>query len=217
MMKQSDARGARKQTIKIIRALKKKTKGLPNPAATNIIEKYGRDSYLILISCILSLRTRDTTSFPASVRLFKLAKTPRTMLKLTKKQIEKAIYPVGFYKQKAKQIHSISKDLIEQFKGKVPKKREELLSMKGVGPKTASLVLAEAFSIPAICVDTHVQRLSNKPHFGIVNTKTPEATEEELMKVVPKKDWKDFNRLVVMWGQNVCKPGKTCKCKELEI
>jgi len=139
------------------------------------------------------------------------------MLKLTHKQIEKAIYPVGFYRQKTKQILSISNDLIERFDGKVPKTREELLSMKGVGPKTASLVLAEAFGIPALCVDTHVQRLSNKPHFGIVNTKTPEATEEALMKVVPKKDWKDFNRLVVMWGQNVCKPGRTCHCNELGI
>ena len=164
-----------------------------------LFEKYGRDPYLTLISCLLSLRTRDTVSYPASVRLFKKAKTPRTMLKLTPKAIEKLVYPVGFYRTKARGILSASNDLLERFKGKVPESKEELLSIKGVGLKTANLVLSEAFGIPAICVDTHVHRISNQ--IGLVKTKTPEQTEKELMELLPKRYWIEFNPLLVMWGQ----------------
>lgn len=216
-MKESRLKGAKEHVKKIIPALRKATRGMPKPAATNIIKKYGRDPFLTLIGCILSLRTRDTTSFPASVRLFSKAKTPRGMLKLTQSQIQKLIYPVGFYKTKAKTIHKISKKLIEDHKGKVPKTQEELLELPGVGLKTANLVLAEAFRIPALVVDTHVHRLCNKPHFGLVNTKTAEKTEEALREIVPKKSWIEFNKLVLLWGQHGCQPRKKCVCKTLDI
>lgn len=191
---------------------------MPKPAADLITQKYGRAPYLTLIACILSLRTRDTTSYPAAVRLFSHAKTPQEMLDLTQAQIQKLIYPVGFYRQKARQIHAISKKLIEDFKGKVPKTPQELLSLPGVGPKTANLVLVHSFNTPALIVDTHVHRLCNSPHFGLVHTKTPEQTEQELQKIVPKKDWITFIRLVLLWGQNGCKSSsRKCICGQLDI
>ncbi len=190
----------RKRISNIIRFLRTETQHLERPAATKIVEEYGQNPYLILISCLLSLRTRDTVSYPASVRLFAKAKTPRTMLKLTPKAIEKLIYPVGFYRTKARSILSISEDLLERFKGRVPQNKEDLLSIKGIGLKTANLVLSEAFGIPAICVDTHVHRISNQ--IGLVKTKTPEQTEKKLMELLPKRYWSEFNPLLVMWGQN---------------
>jgi endonuclease-3 len=198
-MKESSNK-TRKRISRIIRFLRAKTRHLERPAATKIVEKYGRDPYLILISCLLSLRTRDAVSYPASVRLFAKAKTPRAMLKLSPKVIEKLIYPVGFYRNKAHSILSMSSDLLERFKGKVPKSKQELLSIKGIGPKTANLVLSEAFGIPAICVDTHVHRISNQ--IGLVKTKTPEETEKKLIKILPKQYWREWNSLLVMWGQN---------------
>ena len=198
-MKESSHK-TRKRIRSLIRFLHEETRHFKRPAATKIVEKYGHNPYLILISCLLSLRTRDTVSYPASVRLFVKAKTPRTMLKLSLKTIEKLIYPVGFYRNKARSILSVSEDLLERFKGKVPKTKEELLSIKGVGPKTANLVLSEAFGIPAICVDTHVHRISNQ--IGLVKTKTPEQTEKKLMELLPKRYWSEFNPLLVMWGQN---------------
>jgi endonuclease-3 len=122
------------------------------------------------------------------------------MLKLSSGTIEKLIYPVGFYRNKARSILSVSAELLKRFKGKVPKTSEDLLSIKGVGLKTANLVLSEAFRIPAICVDTHVHRISNQ--IGLVNTKTPEETEKKLMEILPKRYWREFNPLLVMWGQN---------------
>lgn len=184
----------------LIRFLRKETRSFERPAATKIIEKYGRNPYLILVSCLLSLRTRDTVSYPASVRLFKRAKTPKTMLKLLPETIEKLIYPVGFYRNKARWILSVSADLLGRFGGKVPKTKGELLSIKGVGLKTANLVLSDAFKVPAICVDTHVHRISNQ--IGLVKTKTPKETEKKLMNRVPKRYWTMFNPLLVMWGQN---------------
>lgn len=184
--------------------LRKATAQLCKPAATQIIERYGKDPYLILISCILSLRTKDTVSLPASIRLFSYATTPQAMLLVPLNVIERAIYPCGFYRTKAKTIHSISADLIDRFAGQVPADRRSLLTLKGVGPKTANLVLSEAFDIPAICVDTHVHRISNR--LGIVSTNTPEQTEVALKKVLPPEYWGEWSRLLVMWGQNVCVP-----------
>jgi endonuclease-3 len=192
------------RAISIIKILRVATKNMTKPAATQIVEQFGRDPYLILISCILSLRTRDTVSLPASLKLFELAKTPEEMVALSVKQIEQAIHTVGFYRTKARTIHSISAILIEQFASKVPSTEQELMSLKGVGPKTTSLVLSEGFQIPAICVDTHVHRISNR--LGLVKTKKPAETEKALKEVLPKHYWSEFNALLVMWGQNICVP-----------
>jgi endonuclease-3 len=178
-------------------------KGLPDPSVT-LVGKRWKSPFLVLISCIMSLRTKDETTLPASERLFKLADSPESMIKLTASQIEKAIYPVGFYKTKARTILGICKDIIEKFDHKVPDDLDTLLTMKGVGRKTANLVLTEGFNIPAMCVDTHVHRISNR--FGYVETKNPEETEWALRKQLPKKHWMDYNALLVTWGQNVCKP-----------
>lgn len=188
------------QVIKIIR---RQMKGLPDPSVT-LVGKRWKSPYLVLISCILSLRTKDETTLPASERLFQMANTPATMLKLRGSQIEKAIYPVGFYRTKARNILGISRDILEKFGGKVPDDMGALLTMKGVGRKTANLVLTEGFGIPAMCVDTHVHRISNR--FGYVSTKTPEETEQALRNKLPKKHWMDYNALLVTWGQNVCRP-----------
>lgn len=188
----------------IISVLKKTTRTFQKPAASEIIRLYGRDPFLILISCILSLRTKDTVSLPASIRLFQLAKTPEKLLKISLSEIEKAIYPCGFYRQKAQQIHCICRELIEKFDGIVPASREALLTLTGVGLKTANLVLSEGFEIPALCVDTHVHRIANR--LGLVTTITPEQTEQALQKIIPKKYWRQLNTLLVMWGQNQCLP-----------
>lgn len=174
------------------------------PAATTIVAQYGRDPYLMLISCILSLRTKDTVSLPASFRLFELAQTPSDMVKIPLLTIQKCIYPVGFYKRKAQGIIEISRDLLVRFDGRVPDTLQELMSLKGVGLKTANLVLAEGFGKPALCVDTHVHRISNR--LGFVKTKTPEETEYELTKLLPQNYWREYNQLLVMWGQNICVP-----------
>lgn len=192
------------RAITIISLLQTATKGMIEPAAATIVSLYGKDPFLILVSCILSLRTRDPVSLAASQRLFEHAKTPQELLSLPIHTIEKLIYPTGFYRQKTKQLQAISSMLLEKFSGTVPRTREELLTLPGVGPKTANLVLSEGFNIPAICVDTHVHRISNR--LGIINTKTPEETEEALKRLLPEKYWSEYNRLMVMWGQNVCVP-----------
>ena len=186
---------------KIIRILKKKY------SADEFAEHNGRNPYRVLISCILSLRTKDETTYPAAKRLFKLAKTPKQMLKLNTKRIEKTIFPVGFYKTKAKRIKGISKKLIEEYKGKVPDKIEELLKFKGVGRKTANIVMVYGHSEPYyLPIDTHCHRIPNR--LGWIETKTPEESEKELKKILPKKYWWDFNHIFVRFGQNICKPVK---------
>ncbi len=194
----------RERIDKIIHLLRKHTAVMAEPAALAIVKTFGRDPFLILISCMLSLRTQDKVSLPASLRLFARAKTPQAMAELPLHTLEKLIYPVGFYKNKAKYIHLTCKKLLTQFAGIVPHTREELMSLPGVGRKTANLVLGEGFGIPAICVDTHVHRISNR--LSIVATKTPEETEKALMKLLPEKYWIEYNKLLVMWGQNVCLP-----------
>ncbi len=160
--------------------------------------------YLVLIGCILSLRTNDKTTYPATLRMLELAKTPEDMMKVDVEDLEKAIYPVGFYKNKAKQIIELSKEIVEKMDGKVPDTIEDLIKFNGVGRKTANLVLAKGFGIPAICVDVHVHRIFNR--LGYVKTKTPEETEFALRKKLPQKYWLDINTLMVTHGQNVCKP-----------
>lgn len=164
------------------------------------------DPYLVLISCILSLRTNDRTTYPATLRMLELAKTPREMKGIRVKELAEAIYPVGFYENKAKQIIELSRHIDEELGGVVPDEIEDLIKFKGVGRKTANLVLSRGFNKPAICVDVHVHRIFNR--LGYVNTKTPEETEFALRKKLPVKYWIDINTLMVTHGQNVCKPIK---------
>ena len=191
------------QMSRVIARIKKAVSGLPDPSVT-LVGKRWKSPYLVLISCLLSLRTKDTTTLPASKRLFHLAATPEGMVKLTVAQIERAIYPVGFYKTKARRIIEISRDLLTRFCGKVPDTIDELLTFHGVGRKTANLVLTEGFQKPAMCVDTHVHRISNR--LGYVRTKNPEGTETALRSKLPKKYWGEYNALLVLWGQNICRP-----------
>ena len=160
--------------------------------------------YLVLIACILSLRTNDKTTYPATLRMLKLGKTPEDFAKCSEQELEKAIYPVGFYANKAKQIIQLSKEIVEKHNGKVPESIEELVKFNGVGRKTANLVVARGFNKPAICVDVHVHRIFNR--MGYVKTKTPEETEFALREKLPEKYWIDINTLIVTHGQNVCKP-----------
>ena len=187
----------------IITILKQAANNLPDPSVT-LVGKRWKSPFLVLISCLLSLRTKDETTLPASERLFRLADNPYSMLQLTIPTIEKAIYPVGFYKTKARRIHGICHDLIDRFGGRVPDDLDALLTFKGVGRKTANLVMVEGFDKLGVCVDTHVHRISNR--LGYVRTKTPEETEWALRKRLPRQFWKEYNALLVTWGQNVCKP-----------
>jgi len=181
-----------------------------------VVAKESRDPFLVLIACVLSLRTKDKTTADASRRLFALAHTPRTMLALPLSRIEKAIYPVGFYRNKAKQIKDICRRLLSHYQGRVPDSIEELLTFNGVGRKTANLTVTVGFNKPGICVDIHVHRISNR--WGYVKTKTPEDTEEALRKKLPKPYWITYNDLLVPYGQNLCQPvSPWCsKCKLIE-
>ncbi|MDP8266997.1 MAG: endonuclease III [Candidatus Aceula meridiana] len=187
----------------IVKNLRIAVKSFSDPSVT-MVGKRWHSPFLVLVSCLLSLRTKDETTIPASERLFRLGDTPKTIDKLTVRQIEKAIYPVGFYKTKARNIKGICKSLLKNFNGKVPDEIDTLLTFRGVGRKTANLVLIEGFGKPGICVDTHVHRISNR--LGYVKTKTPEETEWALRKKLPKEFWVEYNALLVMWGQNICRP-----------
>lgn len=170
--------------------------------------------YLVLIACILSLRTNDKTTYPATLRMLELGKTPREFAKCDENVLAQAIYPVGFYANKAKQIIELSKEIVEKYNGQVPESIEELIKFKGVGRKTANLVVARGFNKPAICVDVHVHRIFNR--IGYVKTKNPEETEFALRAKLPQKYWIDINTLIVTHGQNICKPQKP-KCSECPI
>ena len=172
------------------------------PMTQSIIAQYPHNSFFIFISCLLSLRAKDTVTLPVSLHLFSIAITPQQMLGLSVSEIESIIRPVNYYRRKAVQLHDVSADLLNRFDGKVPSNLDDLLSIKGVGLKTANLVLAEAFGIPAICVDVHVHRISNR--LGIIQTKTVEESEHALRMALPKKYWIVWNRLLVMLGQTIC-------------
>lgn len=164
------------------------------------------DPYLVLISCILSLRTNDNTTYPATLRMLKLGRTPKDFANCDVKELEKAIYPVGFYANKAKQIVELSKELVEKYDSKVPDSIEELCKFNGVGRKTANLTIAKGFNEPAICVDVHVHRIFNR--MGYLKTNTPDETEMVLREKLPQKYWIDINTLLVTHGRNICKPIK---------
>ncbi len=182
------------QVHAVLRALKQfsKTREIPN------------DPFLVLIACLLSLRTKDEVTEGSSRRLFALAKTPQQMLSLSLPKIRKLIYPVGFYRTKAQRIHQICRALLERFEGRVPPRLDDLLTLPGVGRKTANLVMVEGFQLDGICVDTHVHRISNR--WGYVRTATPDQTEQVLRQVLPRRYWQDYNALLVSFGQTVCHP-----------
>lgn len=189
-------------------------KNLKNDNKTNAVQRTEfvefmenvNDPYLVLICCILSLRTNDKTTYPAAMRMLELGRTPKEIMNLDIKKLSEAIYPVGFYQNKACQIIDLSREIVEKYNSKVPDTIEELVKFKGVGRKTANLVLTKGFNKPAICVDVHVHRISNR--LGYVKTKSPDETEFALREKLPKKYWIDFNTLLVTHGQNVCKAQK---------
>ena len=192
-----------KNIDKIINGLK--NANLPQRDFVKIMETF-HDPFKVLICCILSLRTNDLTTYPCSLRMLELGTKPEDFLNIDAETLANAIYPVGFYKNKAQQILDISRELVEKYDSKVPDSIEELVKFKGVGRKTANLVLAKGFGIPAICVDVHVHRISNR--LGWVKTKTPEETEMALRKLLPEKYWLDINTILVTFGQNLCRPTK---------
>lgn len=188
---------------KVIAILKKESENWNVPIVT-LVANTGKSPYRVLISCLLSLRTKDETTAEAVKRLFARADTPQEMLKLPLKEIEKLIFPVGFFRVKAKLMHSVSEHLLEIHGGKVPDDMDKLLAIKGVGRKTANLVLTEAFEQDAMCVDVHVHRISNR--FGYVKTRNPHETEMALRTQLPRKYWSEYNALLVAFGQHLCRP-----------
>jgi endonuclease-3 len=188
-----------------MRALAREIDGLELPAIEKLSESSQDDPFQVTIGTLLSARTQDATTAAASARLFARARTPQTMVKLTVKEIEKLIYPVSFYRHKAKHVKETCRILVEQFGGKVPGTMEELLTLPGVGRKTANLVLILAFkSVKNICVDTHVHRISNR--LGWVKTDLPDETEQALYETTEARWWPTINLYLVTWGQNVCRP-----------
>jgi endonuclease-3 len=188
---------------KVIPILKKEVKGFFTPIVTEFANQTG-DPFKVLISCLLSLRTKDKVTAAASRRLFELADNPVSMVKLSVRRIEKVIYPVGFYKTKARRLKEICQTLLRDYDGQVPDDLDELLKLKGVGRKTANLVVTLGFGKPGICVDTHVHRISNR--WGLIATKTPEASEMALREILPARYWISYNDLLVSFGQNICRP-----------
>ncbi|MGB9617196.1 MAG: endonuclease III domain-containing protein [Desulfomonilaceae bacterium] len=196
----------------IIALLRQAVREFASPIVTEITQNT-LDPFRIFISTLLSLRTKDDVTRAASLRLFQAAKTPQDILAMTQEQLEALIYPVGFYRTKAKRIRDICAELVEKHNGRVPDDLDALLALKGVGRKTANLVVTMAYGKPGVCVDTHVHRISNR--IGYVATKTPEETEMALRQKLPKEYWTEYNDLLVTYGQNICKPvSPFCsKCK----
>ena len=187
----------------IIGLIEEELKKKELPIVTKLAEEH-RDPFEILISTLLSLRTKDEVTAVAAARLFALAGTPSAMAALTKEEIIKAIYPVGFYRNKAETIHDVCRTLIDRYASQVPDRIEELLTMRGVGRKTANLVVALGFNGPGLCVDIHVHRISNR--LGYVHTKNPEETEFALREKLPPQYWIKYNTLMVSFGRNICRP-----------
>jgi endonuclease-3 len=189
----------------VMRALARAIDGLELPAVEKISESQEEDPFQVLIATLLSARTQDATTLAASTRLFKRARTPRSMSRLTVRQIETLIYPVSFYRHKARHVKATCQILMDRFAGRVPGTMEDLLTLPGVGRKTANLVLILAFnSRQNICVDTHVHRISNR--LGWVRTRTPDETEQALYRATDPRWWPLINLYLVTWGQNVCRP-----------
>ena len=174
------------------------------PAVTTVAEHYRHDPWAVLVSTILSLRTKDDVTLETSRQLLAKAGGPAQLAALREDQVARLAYPAGFYRTKAASLKKIAAILLEQYNGEVPADMDALLALPGVGRKTANLVLIEAFDLPGICVDVHVHRISNR--CGWLSTKTPEETEMTLREILPKKYWKGINALLVLYGQNLCRP-----------
>jgi len=187
----------------VIRTLRRRAPSW-RPTAVAEVAAEQADPFRVLIACLLSLRTQDATTREASERLFGVADTPAAMLRLSSARISRLIFPVGFYRTKARVIREISRDLIDRFGGAVPSDLEALLTLKGVGRKTANLVVTIGFAKPGICVDIHVHRISNR--LGFVRTTSPDQTELALRAKLPRRYWIGYNDLLVAFGQNVCRP-----------
>lgn len=178
--------------------------GAKDTSVNTVAEHYRRSPWAVLASTIISLRTKDEVTLAASERLLEAAAHPAELAAMQEKKIEKLIYPAGFYRNKAASLKKIAAILLDQYGGKVPSSMEALLALPGVGRKTANLVLNEAFDLDAICVDIHVHRISNR--CGWLSSKAPEETEMILREILPKKFWKRINRLLVLYGQTLCRP-----------
>jgi endonuclease III len=200
-----------------IKILRREIRQWQEPVVGVVARESARDPFRILISCLLSLRTKDKTTSEASARLFALAHTPADLLTLSRRKIERSIYPVGFYRTKAKAIHAICRRLLNVYQGKVPQSIDELITLPGVGRKTANLVVTVGYQKPGICVDIHVHRITNR--WGYVKTRTPEETEQALRVRLPKRYWITFNDWLVPYGQNLCQPvSPFCsRCKLIDI
>ena len=196
-------KGATDLFRKVVPALRKAVKDEKDPSVTQIAKR-SRSPFRVLVSTVISARTKDEVTGAASERLFELAGTPEKMSRLKVTSIEKAIFPAGFYRTKAKAIKNLCRMLIDEYGGNVPDEIEELVRLPGVGRKTANLVLTLGFEKPGICVDTHVHRVCNR--LGAVETKNPTETEFALREVLPKGNWIEINDLLVMYGQAVCNP-----------
>jgi len=186
-----------------LRILRREVRQWQEPVV-GVVARESRDPFLILIACVLSLRTKDLTTTEASRRLFALATDPAGMLRRQVRRIERAIYPVGFYRTKARQIREISRRLLVDYGGRVPDSIDELLTLPGVGRKTANLVVTVGYHKPGICVDVHVHRITNR--WGYVKTRFPDETEQALRAKLPRRHWITFNDLLVPFGQNLCQP-----------
>lgn len=188
----------------MLRIFRRHVDGFQVPLINQIIQEFGDDPYLILIACLLSLRARDVMTIHVCRELFVRCKTPQEIIDVPIEELEKIVYRTGYYKTKARVLKDVSLHIRDKFRGIVPNSYESLMSIKGIGPKTANLVLGMGFGVPSICVDTHVHRISNR--LGIISTKTADQTEAALKNILSKSDWIEFNKLLVMWGQNICVP-----------
>jgi endonuclease-3 len=197
----------------VLTKLARAARGWKVPVVTLAAEVSG-DPFEVLVACILSLRTQDSTTAGAVRRLFARARTPEQLLALDDRELERLIYPVGFYKTKTKSLKELSRILVEKWSSKVPDEIDLLLELPGVGRKTANLVVTEAFGKPGICVDTHVHRITNR--WGYVRTKTPEETETALRERLPARWWREINKLLVAFGQAICRPTSP-RCSECPV
>jgi len=201
--KERNAALAAGQIAWLLGALRRESPKWNAPVLT-LMATQERDPFKTLIGCILSLRTKDQTTAAASRRLFAIATTPQEMVRIPLAKLQRTIFPVGFYRIKARVIRQISADLLAKFGAVVPDKIEDLLTLKGVGRKTANLVVTEAFRKPGICVDTHVHRISNR--WGLLKTSSPDKTEMALREKLPQRYWLEYNPLLVAFGQTICSP-----------
>ena len=204
----------RSYTAAFLSVARKEVERMPFPMSLQIRDRFS-DPFFIIINCLLSLRARDVVTLPVSLALFARARTPVQLLEIPVADLEQLFRPLGFYRNKTRVVRNVSREIIERFDGHVPQTERELLSIKGVGRKTANLVLSVAFNKPALCVDTHVHRLSNA--LGLVHTKKPEQTEIALKKSISKENWALLSQFLVTWGQQLPRKRQVPLLQELII